>query len=128
MLIIRTAQMGAFQRAIDEQFVGTLAALVRARCPSHPLVRDETALDGALRHCIHAAQAHGLTRGDAIADYVGLKFEVGMTFDDCPVVRAGLAGELLDANRKFRNLLMTLPESQWQQVRLFCAQPHARKA
>ena len=128
MLIIRKTQMGAFQRAIDEQFVGTLATLVRARCPLHPLVSDAAALDGALRHCIRAAEAHGLTRGDAIADYVGLKFDIGMTFDDCPVVRASLAVDPRDANRKFRNLLMTLPDSQWQQVRQFCAQPHPRKA
>ena len=122
MLVIRDAQVDALQQAMDAAFLHRLAKLIRQRHPLHPSAQSDAVLLPVVMSQVGEARAYGITSGQAIADYVGLKFDVGFSFNSHPLLRAHLERPAMEPDEKIRNLMRSLTDDDWRTIRMFCSE------
>ncbi len=120
MLVIRDAQMRALQEAMDRQFVHRLAVAIGNRRPRHPATQSDAPLAQTVSKYVGEARAYGITSALVIADYVGLKFDVGFSLNQHPAVRALLEDPALEPNSKIDRLMLSFTDDEWRGIRAFC--------
>jgi hypothetical protein len=130
MLIIRAEQMSAFQGAIQEQFLDRLVQLILSRFPDHLFVqgRKRAFLARMVSDFVAEAGEFGITAAPALADYVGLKFGVGIDFHRHWLVRTVLQDSRIQPNSRIDHLMLFLDSTAWSEVRKFCEETEAQHA
>lgn len=105
MLIIRSEQIEAFDRAIEEDFVKTVADFVRNRNPVQVAALSEQVLYDRVRYGIARGRQHELTDRSALKVFVSLMFELAPNFDKHPPLAVYLIGSPQDQQRRMSLLL-----------------------
>jgi hypothetical protein len=122
MLVIRGAQLQALQDAFDARFAQQLAALITRRF-SHKVIPGgaATTLSEDVLAYVHEARSYGITAATAVADYVGLKFDLGVAFNRHPAIAAILEDASIDPDGKIETLMLSLADRDWAEVRRYCS-------
>jgi hypothetical protein len=113
MLVLRDAQMRAFERAARRRFLGWLEAHVRESFADRVAGLTPRELRRRLREAVHRAERFGIEDGPDVTRYVHRELRLGAGFADDP--RWPWVGELLrrtdvSGGRKVRLLDALLTE------------------
>jgi hypothetical protein len=127
MLTIRTEQITAFERAVDERYIEDLTDYLLQTHPKAPIrsyVRSallssltRTVVLRLVRNGIARARSHGLTWKGNIAAFVTLMVIVSPNFDQDPVVARILREARESIDRHWESIWDDTTNDDWARIR-----------
>jgi len=109
--------MDALEGEEAVRFRERLVASVRENFPAKVENMTEQDLQACVAEGIAKARSYSLTWESAIADFVGLMFDVAPTFDQHPDVYRILRDERISPNQRVDSLFRDIDDDVWDAIR-----------
>ncbi|HSK41024.1 MAG TPA: hypothetical protein VK943_14750 [Arenibaculum sp.] len=117
VISLRPEQRETLARVRQRTFVLHLRDRVRSSFPAATGAIDDARLLDLVSARVEQARSLGFSRQSAIADFVGLSFDVGDGFHRHRLVGRILADTGVPADLRLRRLFERLSSDQWRRVR-----------
>ncbi|MGI8641726.1 MAG: hypothetical protein ACR2MG_17500 [Pyrinomonadaceae bacterium] len=116
MLIIREEQIQHFIAADEEQLVEVVSRAIREANPARVADYDDKKLGKMVKIGIERAKSHELTRGQDIAAFVAVMFEVAPKFDEQEEIKTILNETMFPADERFYQLFERVSDDVWEEA------------
>lgn len=113
MLIIREDQIQHFIAADEEQLVQVIIGAVREANPERVAGYDDKKLEKMVKIGIGRAKSHELKRGQDIAAFVAVMFEVAPKFDEQEEIKTVLNDSLFPPGERFYQIFERVSDEAW---------------
>lgn len=113
MLIIREEQIQHFIAADEEQLVEAISQSIRETNPERVADYDDKKLGKMVKIGIERAKSHELTRGQDIAAFVAVMFEIAPKFDEQEEIKTVLSDTIFPADERFYQLFERVSDDAW---------------
>ena len=113
MLIIREEQIQYFIAADEEQLVEAISQSIRGTNPARVADYDDKKLGKMIRIGIERAKSHELTRGQDIAAFVAVMFEIAPKFDEQKEIKMVLDDTNFTPDARFYQLFERVSDEAW---------------
>jgi hypothetical protein len=119
MLIIRDEQIQHFIAADEEQLVEAISEALRIFNEERVAGYDDAKLGEMVKIGIERAKSHQLTRGQDIAAFVAVMFEVAPKFDEQEQIKMVLSDATFPPDERFYQLFERVSEDAWLEAETF---------
>lgn len=116
MLIIREEQIQHFIAADDEQLIEVISRAIREASAERVADYDDKKLKKMVRIGIERARSHELTRGQDIAAFVAVMFEIAPKFDEQEAFKQVLNDTNFPPQERFYQLFERVPDEAWKEA------------
>ena len=116
MLIIREEQIQHFIAADEEQLVEVVSRAIREANPARVADYDDKKLGKMVKIGIERAKSHELTRGQDIAAFVAVMFEIAPKFDEQEEIKTILNETMFPADERFYQLFERVSDDVWEEA------------
>jgi len=116
MLVIREEQIQHFIAADEEQLVEVVSRAIREANPARVADYDDKKLGKMVKIGIERAKSHELTRGQDIAAFVAVMFEIAPKFDEQEEIKMILNETLFPADERFYQLFERVSDDVWEEA------------
>jgi hypothetical protein len=116
MLIIREEQIQHFIAADDEQLIKVIAAAIRQINEKRIAGYDDEKLAKMIETGIARARSHELVKGEDIAAFVALMFEIAPKFDEQAEIKAVLEDATFPPDERFYQLFERVSHKSWYEA------------
>jgi hypothetical protein len=116
MLIIREEQIQYFIAADEEQLVEVISRAIREINPERVADYTDEKLGKMVRIGIERAKSHDLTRGEDIAAFVAVMFEIAPKFDEQEEIKAVLNDPMFPPEDRLYQLFERVSEGAWEEA------------
>lgn len=116
MLIIREEQIQHFIAADEDQLVEVITRAVQQANEERVAGYDDEKLKKMVKIGIERAKGHKLTRGQDIAAFVAVMFEVAPKFDEQEEIKLVLNDTNFPPEERFYQLFSRVSEEAWREA------------
>ena len=118
---IRTEQQKEFDRVAEHGFVSRCVQFLKEKLPALVKPIQSQDLRDRVQAAIARARGYGIKWQSTLLAFVALEFEIGLGFDQHPLVRKFLTSTALDPNEKPQWIMKSLNDADWVDIRRFVA-------
>lgn len=116
MLIIREEQIQHFIAADEAQLVQVVCQAIREANPERVAHYDDKKLGKMIKISIGRAKSHELTKGQDIAAFVAVMFEIAPRFDEQEEIKAVFKDTMFPPDERFYQLFERVSEDVWREA------------
>lgn len=113
MLIIREEQIQHFIAADEEQLIEAISQAIRDFNADRVADYEDEKLGKMVKIGIERAKSHELTRGQDIAAFVAVMFEIAPKFDEQEEIKTLLNETMFPADERFYQLFERVSDEAW---------------
>jgi hypothetical protein len=113
---IRSTQMAALQRTVDDQFLHDLAAHLRRSHADAVARRSGEPLEARVRRGLARARSHGIASRRGIATFIATQIETVESFDEHPIARPYFADPSIPPELRMRIALSHITDDDWRTI------------
>lgn len=113
MLIIREEQIQHFIAADEEQLIEVVCKAIRQANPERVAGYDDEKLRNMVKIGIARAKSHELKRGQDIAAFVAVMFEVAPKFDEQETIKQVLSDANFPPEERFYQMFERVADEDW---------------
>lgn len=113
MLTIREKQIQHFIAKDDSELVKFIAETIREANPERVADYDDKKLEGMVKIGIDRARSHALERGEDIAAFVALMFEIAPNFDEQEEIKVVLEDTNYTPSERINQLWKRTSDETW---------------
>ncbi len=113
MLIIREEQIQHFIAVDEAQLVQVVCRAIREANPERVADYDDKKLGKMIKIGIERAKSHELTKGQDIAAFVAVMFEIAPKFDEQEEIKTVLSDTVFPADERFYQLFERVSDDSW---------------
>lgn len=116
MLVIRNAQMEAFKKQAEEQFIEDIIRHLNEHHRECIGELPDAELRTRVEKGLARARTYGIDDGRGLTAFVGLMFEIAPNFDERPAIHAVLTDMSIPSGSKMDELIHRTSEDDWEQA------------
>ena len=113
MLIIREEQIQHFIATDEMQLVEVIIRAVRQANPERVVGYEDKKLEKMVKIGIERAKSHELNRGQDIAAFVAVMFEIAPKFDEQEEIKTILSDPLFPPGERFYQIFERVSDEAW---------------
>lgn len=113
MLIIREEQIQHFIAVDEAQLVQVVCRAIREANPERVADYDDKKLGKMIKIGIGRAKSHELTKGQDIAAFVAVMFEIAPKFDEQEEIKTVLGDTMFPPDERFYQLFERVSDDAW---------------